>query len=56
MAVKELSRNHGFHEASYYLGRSKHDGMGVPAAKRLEALETDSARLTKLLAKSMLEH
>lgn len=55
MAVKELCRRHGFSEASYYLWRSKYGGMSVPDAKRLKSLETENARLKKLLADSMLE-
>lgn len=55
MPVKELCRRHGFSEASYYLWRSKYGGMSVPDAKRLKSLETENARLKKLLADSMLE-
>jgi putative transposase len=56
MAVKELCRKHGFSEASYYLWRSKFGGMDVSDAKRLKALESENARLKKLLAESMLEN
>jgi len=56
MPVKELCRKHGFSEASYYLWRSKFGGMDVSDAKRLKALETENARLKKLLAESMLEN
>ena len=53
--VKELCRKHGFSEASYYLWRSKFGGMDVSDAKRLKALETENARLKKLLAEALLE-
>jgi putative transposase len=56
MAVKELCRKHGFSEGSYYLWRSKYGGMDVSDAKRLKALETENARLKKLLAEEMLEN
>jgi putative transposase len=56
VAVKELCREHGFSEASYYLWRSKYGGMDVSDAKRLKALEAENARLKKLLAESMLEN
>ena len=56
VAVKELCRKHGFSEASYYLWRSKFGGMDVSDAKRLKTLETENARLKKLLAESMLEN
>jgi putative transposase len=55
VAVKELCRRHGFSEASYYLWRSKFGGMDVSDAKRLKVLESENARLKKLLAESMLE-
>jgi putative transposase len=55
MAVKELCRKHGFSEASYYLWRNKFGGMDVSDAKRLKALETENARLKKLLAEALLE-
>jgi putative transposase len=54
--TKELYRRHGFSEASFYLWRSKFGGMDVSDAKRLKALETENARLKKLLAESMLEN
>ena len=56
MAVKELCRKHGFSEASYYLWRSKFGGMDVSDARRLKTLESENARLKKLLAESMLEN
>ena len=56
LPVKELCRRHGFSEASYYLWRSKFGGMSVSDAKRLKELETENARLKKLLAESMLEN
>jgi putative transposase len=56
LPIKELCRRHGFSEASYYLWRSKFGGMSVPDAKRLKELETENARLKKLLAESVLEN
>ena len=56
VAIKELCRQDGFSEASYYLWRSKFGGMGVSDAKKLRALEAENARLKKLLAESMLEN
>jgi putative transposase len=54
--VKELCRKHGFSDASFYLWRSKFGGMDISDAKRLKALETENARLKKLLAESLLEN
>lgn len=54
--VKDLCRQHGFSEASFYAWRSKFGGMEVSDAKRLKALESENAKLKKLLAESMLEN
>lgn len=56
LPIKDLCRQHGFSEASYYLWRSKFGGMSVPDAKRLKELETENTRLKKLLAEQMLEN
>ncbi|TVS21152.1 MAG: IS3 family transposase [Planctomycetaceae bacterium] len=53
--VKELCRKHGFSDAMFYNWRSKYGGMEVSDAKRLKALESENARLKKLLAESMLD-
>ena len=55
LPVKELCRKHGFSEASYYLWRSKFGGMSVPDARRLKELESENARLKKILAETLLE-
>ena len=54
--VKELCRKHGFSEASYYLWRGKFGGMDVSDARRLKVLESENAKLKKLLAETMLEN
>lgn len=56
MPIAELCRKHAFSEASYYLWRSKFGGMNISDAKRLKELETENARLKKLLAETMLEN
>ena len=56
VAIKDLFRRHGFSEASYYLWRSKFGGMSVPDAKRLKDLESENARLKKLLAEQLFEN
>lgn len=55
IGVKDLCRKHGFSEASYYLWKSKFGGMSVSDAKRLKELETENARLKKLLAEAELD-
>jgi putative transposase len=56
MAVKDLCRKHGFSEASFYLWRSKFGGMDVSDAKRLKELESENAKLKRLLASALLEN
>ena len=56
VTIKDLCRRHGFSEASYYLWRSKFGGMSVPDAKRLKDLESENARLKKLLAEQLFEN
>lgn len=53
--VKELCRQHGFSDASFYNWRAKFGGMTVPDAKRLRDLEVENAQLKKLLAASILD-
>ena len=55
MPVKELCRKHGFSEPSYYAWKAKFGGMKVSDAQRLKSLESENAKLKKLLANSMLE-
>lgn len=56
LPLKELCRQHGFSEASFYLWRSKFGGMNVSDAKRLKELEAENARLKRMLANSLLEN
>ena len=46
---------HGFSDASFYTWRREFGGMEVSDAKRLKAMEHESARLKKLLAEAMLD-
>ena len=55
LPIKELCRQHGFSEASYYLWRSKFGGMNVSDAKRLKELEAENARLKRLVADLSLD-
>ena len=53
--LPELIRKHGFSEQSFYRWKSKFGGMQVSDAKRLRELETENARLKKLLAEAELD-
>ena len=56
MPIKDLRRQHGFSDASYYPWRSKFGGMSVPDAKRLKDLEAENTRPKKLLAEQVFEN
>ena len=53
--VKELCRQHGFSDGSFYNWRAKFGGMSVPDAKRLKGLEAENAKLKRLLAEAHLD-
>ena len=53
--VSDLVRQHGFSEQSFYRGKFKYAGMEVSEAKRLRDLESENARLKKLLAEAELD-
>ncbi|KAF0674399.1 glutamyl-tRNA synthetase [Profundibacterium mesophilum KAUST100406-0324] len=55
LGVKELCRQHGISDATFYKWRSKYGGMEVPDARRLKALEAENAKLKKVLAEQMLD-
>ena len=55
MPVNELCRKGGFSDATFYKWRAKYGGMDVPDAKRLRELESENAKLKKLLAEQMLD-
>lgn len=55
MPANEVIRKHGIANGTFYRWKSKFGGMEVSDAKRLRALETENARLKRLLAEAMLE-
>ncbi|SOE06397.1 Transposase [Variovorax sp. YR752] len=55
MPIKELCRKGGFSDATFYKWRAKYGGMDVPDAKRLRDLESENAKLKKLLAEAHLD-
>ena len=46
----------GISEATFYNWKSKYGGMDVSEAKRLKALESENAKLKRLLADAMLDN
>jgi putative transposase len=52
----EVCRRHGVSSATFYKWKAKYGGMDVSDARKLKTLETENARLKKLLADSMLDN
>ncbi len=55
LPVKELCRQHGISEATYYNWKSKYGGMTESEAQRLRALEQENAKLKRIVADQMLD-
>lgn len=55
MAKADVCRRHGISSATFYKWKAKYGGMDVSDARKLKTLETENARLKKLLADSMLD-
>ena len=56
MATTEVCRRHGISSATFYKWKAKFGGMDVSDARKLKTLETENARLKRLLADSMLDN
>jgi putative transposase len=55
VATAEICRKHGISPASFYKWKAKFGGMNVSEAQRLKALETENAKLKRLLADAELD-
>ena len=55
MPIKELCRQGGFSDATFYKGRAKFGGMQATDAKRLRELESENSKLKRLLAEAHLD-
>ena len=51
----DMARRHGVSEATIYNWKSKYGGLEVSEARRLKALESENAKLKRLLADAMLD-
>lgn len=52
----EVCRRHGVSTATFYKWKGKFGGLDVSDARRLKTLESENARLKKLLADTMLDN
>ena len=53
--VRELCRQHGITETTFYRWRRQYGGLQVSETKRLKALEEENRRLKKLVAEQALD-
>ncbi|WP_373332800.1 IS3 family transposase [Vibrio porteresiae] len=54
--IKEVCREYGISEATYYNWKSKYGGMEASDVKRLKELEDENRRLKSMFAELSLEH
>lgn len=54
--VKEVCREYGISDATYYNWKAKYGGMSVSDIKRLKELEDENQRLKKMYAELSLGH
>ncbi len=50
ISTREIAREHGISEATFYNWKSKYGGMETSDVKRLKELEEENARLKKMYA------
>ena len=55
-AVKEITRRHRILEQSFYRWKAKYGGLEVSEARRLKELESENAKLKRLLAEAHLDN
>ena len=56
MSIKALCKKHNLTEQTFFRWRNKFGGMDVPDARRLKDLESENARLKRMLADAMLDN
>ncbi len=54
--VREVTRRHGVSEQSFYRWKAKYGGLEVSEVRRLKELESENAKLKKLLAEAHLDN
>jgi putative transposase len=56
MSIREVSRNHGITEQTFFRWRAKYGGLQLSEAKKLKALEDENRRLKRLVADLSLDN
>ncbi len=54
-SVKDISREHGISDATFYNWKAKYEGMQVSDVKRMKDLEEENSRLKRIVANQTLE-
>ena len=55
ISVKDLAREHGISDATFYNWKAKYGGMEANEIKRMKELEEENARLKRIVANLTLE-
>lgn len=56
LKTAEVCRKHGISPNTFYKWKAKYGGLDVSDARKLKSLETENARLKRLLADAMLDN
>jgi putative transposase len=56
MKTADLCRKHGISKGNFYSWKAKYGGLEVSEAKRLKELESENAKLKKLLVDAVLDN
>lgn len=54
--TSDVCRRHGISQATFYKYKAKYGGMELSDARKLKALESENAKLKKLLAEQLLDN
>lgn len=54
--TSDVCRRHGISQATFYKYKAKYCGMEPSDARKLKALESENAKLKKLLAEQLLDN
>jgi putative transposase len=54
-SVKDISREHGISDATFYNWKAKYGGMQVGDVRRMKDLEEENCRLKRIVANQTLE-
>ena len=54
-SVKEISREHGISDATFYNWKARYGGMQVSDVKRMKDMEEENSRLKRIVANQTLE-